>query len=110
MTETDVQNKRKAYRKACLMVVDFTIKDRFYSGCIKDISVDGAFIESHYHGSIGDEIQLTFSNPDISKPIKLTGNVRRISLDGFGVKFYKYHSSQNQTLEVLVDRIKGGWI
>ena len=110
MTEADLENKRKTYRKSCLMVVDFTIKGRFYSGCIKDISVDGAFIESHYHGPTGDEIQLSFLSPDISKPIKLTGKVMRTALDGFGVKFNKYHSSQNQMLEVLVDRIKGGWI
>ena len=110
MTETDLQNKRKTYRKSCLMGVDFTIEGRFYSGWIIDISVDGAFIESHYQGPIGDEIQLTFSNPDISKPIKLTGRVMRTSLNGFGVKFNKYHATQNQTLEVLVDRIKGGWI
>jgi Tfp pilus assembly protein PilZ len=108
----DITSKkpRKIQRKACLIQVDFAVKDRFFSGFISDISISGAFIEGHSIPSVGDQISLTFLQPDFPKPFKLDGEVVRTSPKGFGVKFKKFNPVQNEMIDALVDRIKGGWL
>ena len=110
MIDESSKDTRKIQRKGCLIQVDFAVKDRAYSGCISDISISGVFIESLSIPAVGDQISLTFLQAGFPTPFKLSGEVVRTSPKGFGVKFNKFNPAQNEMIDALVDRIKGGWL
>ncbi len=110
MTASVSQNNRRTYRKACSLAVDYSLGGRFFTGLAKDISLEGVFIENHHPDKIGEPVQLTLASPELPKPLKLDGIIARTTADGIGVRFNKHHATQNEMLEVLVDRIKGGWM
>jgi Tfp pilus assembly protein PilZ len=105
-----LQNNRRTYRKACSMMVDYSVRGRFFTGFAKDISLEGVFIVNRHPGAVGEAVQLTLSLPGWPRPLKLDGTIARIAEDGIGVRFNKHHASRNEMLEVLVDRINGGWL
>jgi Tfp pilus assembly protein PilZ len=85
--ETVIEGKRKHTRKPLLTVVDYAIQGQVYRDFIQNISADGVFIETAVPTSIGEELSLTFVLPTHGKPIKITGEVVRISPQGIGVRF-----------------------
>lgn len=104
------QNSRRTYRKACSLVVDYSLGGRFFTGLARDISLEGVFIENRHPAAMDETVQLTLTTPELPKPLKLDGAVVRTTEDGIGVRFNKHHAMRNQMLQVLVDRIKGGWL
>ena len=108
--ESVLQNHRRTYRKACRLAVDYSVEGRFFTGLAKDISLEGVFIENRHPGKVGESVQLTLSLPEWPRPLKLDGTIARSTEDGIGIRFEKHHSSRNEMLQVLVDRIKGGWL
>ena len=110
MIESASQNNRRTHRKACSLAVDYSVGGRFFSGLAKDISLEGVFIENRHSGAVGEPVQLTLTSPELPKPLKLDGAIVRTTKDGIGVRFNKHHATQNEVLQVLVDRIKGGWL
>ena len=105
-----MQNNRRTYRKACCLAVDYSVKGRFFTGFAKDISLEGVFIENRHPGAVGDPVQLTLTSPELPRPLKLDGAIARTTEDGIGIRFNKHHAGRNEMLQVLVDRIKGGWL
>jgi hypothetical protein len=110
MMEAVMQNSRRTYRKACSMMVDYCVGGRFFTGFAKDISMEGVFIENRHPGAAGETVQLTLSSPELPKPLKIDGVIARITDAGIGVRFNKHHATRNQMLQVLVGRMKGGWL
>ena len=106
----DPENNRRTHRKACNLVVDYSLGGRFFSGMATDISLEGVFIENRHPGANGEPVQLTLTSPELPKPLKLDGAIVRTTADGIGVRFDKHHAKRNEILQVLVDRIKGGWL
>jgi Tfp pilus assembly protein PilZ len=85
--ETIFEGKRKHTRMLLLTVVDYAIQGQVYRDFIQNISAGGVFIETTVPISIGEELSLTFVLPTHGKPIKITGEVVRISPQGIGVRF-----------------------
>jgi len=83
----EVSEKRQYPRKVPLVVVDFVIQDRAYSGFIHNISEGGAFIETVESFSTGREITMTFASTENQNHIKISGEIVRIEPKGIGVKF-----------------------
>jgi len=54
---------------------------------VKDISVNGLFVQSSQKVNIGDAISLNLGIPDQVSPIFARGTVARIDQDGFGIQF-----------------------
>ena len=104
------QNSRRTYRKACALAIDYSVGGRFFTGFAKDISMEGVFIGNRHPGATGEAVQLTLSLSEWPKPLKLDGVIARTTEDGIGVCFNKHHAKRNEMLQVLVDRIKGGWL
>jgi Tfp pilus assembly protein PilZ len=91
--------KRKQTRKPLLAVVDYATQGQVYRDFIRNISAGGVFIETAVPTSIGQELSLTFVLATHRKPIKLTGEVVRISPQGIGVRFKAakgHQEEQNQ--------------
>ena len=70
-----------------LVVVDFVVENRVYSGFIHNISKGGAFIETVASFATGQEITMTFPSMEDQKHIKVAGEIVRIEPKGIGVKF-----------------------
>lgn len=80
-------HKRGVPRKPCSLDVDYATGDRAAKGAVKNVSVNGLFIETSEPLSPGQEITLTFSLPSHAKPLKTTGKVVWRKANGVGVKF-----------------------
>lgn len=79
--------KRKHTRIPLRTVVDYAARGQAYRDFIHNISAGGVFIETAMPISIGEELSLTFQLPNYNIPIKITGEVVRISPQGIGVRF-----------------------
>ena len=81
------QNRRKYPRKLYRKEVVFATEHRAYSEFIRDISASGLFIETISPLQVGQEIKLVLSLPNHERPIKIVGEIVRVTEKGIGVKF-----------------------
>jgi Tfp pilus assembly protein PilZ len=91
------EEKRVHPRLPCFLLVDYAVQDCVYRDFIKDISIGGAFIESHKLPT-GPEIIMVLSLFGDSNPIKMAGRVVWIGEQGIGVKFERglLHMNRSQ--------------
>lgn len=101
--ELPLQANRKQLRKLYPVNINFTVQDHEFKGTIHDISYSGVFIKTSKSFSIGSEVSLSFSIHGIKDPIKINGEVTRISSLGIGVKFKKLTKQQEDMIKSLVD-------
>ena len=86
------QDRRKYERKSYGIPTEFIAQDHRNKGMIKDISIDGALLETseiQESFSIGETIILTITYPNQKKYIKIRGQVVRIDPQKIGVQFKK---------------------
>ena len=64
-------------------------KDRsgLSSGVIRDISLGGAFISSRRAFALGKDLSVSFFPSHFEQTVWITGNVVRVTPEGFGVRF-----------------------
>ncbi len=93
--------RRKHRRKPCLMEVDYAVDDLAFKDFIKDISPDGAFIETHGRFSIGRDITMAFSAPSHDKPVKISGKIVRRVPNGMGIVFKTSDQNLKTTIKSL---------
>ena len=87
LKEWQYGNKRVHPRKSCSVPVDYAAEGRAFKGSIKNVSVNGLFIETRQKFVPGETITLTFSLPNYSKPLKTHAKVVWCSPQGVGVEF-----------------------
>ena len=75
------RNPRKPFSKPTY----FSLENKYYKGSIRNISRNGAFIESDTKFPSGEELKLVFQ--DVNKLALLKGEIVHYNLSGFGVKF-----------------------
>jgi Tfp pilus assembly protein PilZ len=90
-SEAQKQDQRKDSRKSfvknqLLTAKCETIGSRF-SASVQDLSRGGAFINSKRKLSLGQEIAMTIKLPAADEFLRVTGQIVRISPDGYGVRF-----------------------
>lgn len=79
--------KRDAERTALKVSVDYSVKDRFYSDILENISACGAFIRTARVFQTGNSATLVLLLPKLEKNIKVKGQIVRLTNEGFGVRF-----------------------
>ncbi len=99
------KDAREHDRKSFVMVVDYVTQDRMYKDFIQDISASGLFIETNKTFSIGQNVTLTFPNPNQQEHIKIAGEVVRTTPEGIGVKFKMGDEGQEAMVNTLLDTI-----
>lgn len=87
LEEWEHENKRVHPRKSCSVPVDYAAEGRAFKGSIKNVSVNGLFIETRQNFVPGETITLTFSLPNYPKPLKTHAKVVWNSPQGVGVEF-----------------------
>jgi hypothetical protein len=83
------ENKRRHPRRKTQLTVYYATQDRAYRDTILDISPTGVFIETREPFIVGQEILLNFTPNRQSDPIRVRGEIVRVSPDGIGVKFIR---------------------
>jgi len=81
------EEKRLFPRIPCFLLVDYATQGCAYRAFIRNISAEGAFIESHGPFPHGPDISLVISILDHQHPVKITGEIVRIREEGLAVRF-----------------------
>jgi len=79
--------KRDSERKAVNISVDYSVRDKFYSDMLENISAGGAFIRTTKLFQAGHSTTMVLSLPKMDRNIKIKGQIVRQTGDGFGVRF-----------------------
>jgi hypothetical protein len=83
--------KRNTDRRYIKVSVDYSVKDKFYSDTLENISSGGAFIRTTKPIQVGDSTTMVAAIPGIDGNIKLKGKIIRRSEEGVGIEFYEEH-------------------
>lgn len=81
------KDQRKHPRTPCSIITEYIIEDRVYKDKIKNISLNGAFIQSRNSFPVDLEISQSFFFPNFEIPIQSRSKVVWTGPNGFGVKF-----------------------
>jgi len=103
LEESVYKGQRKHLRKRFFMVIDFNTKLGRHEDFIKNISAGGAFIETWFGFSIGDEIALNFPLPHCRENINVTGKVVRTTQEGIGIRFKTLTRRQERMIKSLLE-------
>jgi hypothetical protein len=83
--EDEIKELRRNPRKSFSKPTYFTFENKYYKGAIRNISHNGAFIESDAKFPSGEELKLVVRGAN--KFALLKGEIVHYNLTGFGVKF-----------------------
>jgi Tfp pilus assembly protein PilZ len=85
----DWQNdhRRKHSRRPCSVDVEYAKDGRAFKGAIKNVSVNGLFIETNERFHSGETITVVISLPNHSEPFRTTAEVIWHCGRGVGVRF-----------------------
>ncbi len=81
------EEKRLYPRISCFLLVDYVAQDCAYRAFVRNVSADGAFIETQRPVPAGPKISLIVSLPDGQGSMKTTGDIVWVGDRGIGVKF-----------------------
>jgi Tfp pilus assembly protein PilZ len=98
------KKKRKHERKPFLTTLDYSTESGSYRDFVKDISIEGVFIETSIPFSVGEALSMTFLLPEHEKKIKIQGEIVRLDKQGIGVKF-KTSQVQKEIIQSFVDMV-----
>jgi Tfp pilus assembly protein PilZ len=81
------KGQRQHVRKAVHVPVRYKNRIGLSSGVIRDISLGGAFILSRRAITLGQNLPVSFFPSHFEKTVWITGEVVRLTPEGFGVRF-----------------------
>jgi Tfp pilus assembly protein PilZ len=81
------KGSRKSFVKNQLLTAKCETIDSMFSASVQDLSPGGAFIYTKKKLTLGQEIALTIKLPTADEFLMATGEIVRISSDGYGVQF-----------------------
>ena len=96
------EKTRRFPRRKCVMVVDCEAKGSMSRDYVLDVSQGGVFLETTRLLGIGEKVRLTFSLPNVDKPLKISGKVVWKNIHGVGVEFDSVKPEQHKLLESIV--------
>ena len=82
-------SEREDTRKSFKKTIQFTMKDKTFTGVSQDISAGGMFIITEDTFSVGQMIAIQIPLANKSKHIKVPAQIVRIKPEGIGVEFLK---------------------
>ena len=83
--------KRDTDRRYLKVSVDYSVKDKFYSDTLENISSGGAFIRTTRPIQVGDSTTMVAAIPGLDGNLKMKGKIIRRSEEGIGIKFFEEH-------------------
>jgi len=98
------EDVRRSPRVPYLESLSITGASVSYPGHARDISGTGVFIETAAQIELGEHVDLELIFISALNPIRLSGNVVRISADGVGVVFDANSPDQIKRLDALINK------
>ncbi len=89
LEKKQTRKTRKHKRRNTHLTVYYATHDRAYRDVIQNISPTGVFIETAEPFNVGQEILLNFTPTRHAEPVKVRGQVVRVTDEGIGVKFIR---------------------
>jgi Tfp pilus assembly protein PilZ len=99
------KDARRHPRKSYVENLVYATQDRPYQDTTKNISEGGLFIETREPFSIGQKISLILSHSNHKRPIKIIGEVARLTSQGIGVKFKIATPAIEARIKSIVDSV-----
>jgi hypothetical protein len=87
LNDWEKRDQRLQPRIPCNIVTEYRALNRSYKDTIKNISLDGAFIESAHHLPVDLQINQHFFFPNFEIPIRSNSKIIWTTPIGFGVQF-----------------------
>ncbi|MGB9442126.1 MAG: PilZ domain-containing protein [Desulfobacterales bacterium] len=90
-------------RKSCMISTDYRVDGCNFEGFMLDISPTGAFIETSETFSVGQQIQLAFSLPNIPGQLTMTGEILWNGKLGIGLQFKELSRKQMDSIAAFME-------
>ena len=81
------RDQRRQPRMPCTIITKYSVNDQDYQGVMRNISLDGAFIESQHELAVNQRIAQRFFFPNFEIPIRSNSKIIWVASKGFGVRF-----------------------
>ena len=81
------RDQRTHPRTPCRIITEYIVADQNCKGIIRNISQDGAFIESRHELAVNQHIAQSFFFPNFEIPIRSNSKIAWVASKGFGVRF-----------------------
>ena len=81
------RDQRRNPRIPCSIITQYSVNDQEHKGVMRNISIDGAFIESQHELTVNQQIAQSFFFPNFEIPIRSNSKIVWIQSGGFGVQF-----------------------
>jgi hypothetical protein len=109
---TEGGNRRVHPRYSVSFPCLFYTSDREYEGLLRNLSIDGAFIQAPQAPTVNEAIDLEFEIKNYGK-LKINTRIvhrsflsaKREKLEGFGVCFVEFHENSLAILEELLNNL-----
>lgn len=81
------RDQRKNPRMPCSIITEYLANGQEHKGVMRNISLDGAFIETQHELRVNQQIAQSFFFPNFEIPIRSNSKIVWIQSGGFGVQF-----------------------
>jgi len=81
------RDQRRQPRMPCTIITEYFINDQAHKGIMRNISLDGALIESRHELAVNQQIAQSFFFPNFEIPIRSNSKIVWVASGGFGVQF-----------------------
>ena len=81
------RDQRRNPRMPCSIITQYLVNDQEHKGVMRNISIDGAFIETQHELAVNQQIAQSFFFPNFEIPIRSNSKIVWIQSGGFGVQF-----------------------
>ena len=81
------RDQRRNPRIPCSIITQYLVNDQEHKGVMRNISIDGAFIETQHELTVNQQIAQSFFFPNFEIPIRSNSKIVWIQSGGFGVQF-----------------------
>ena len=89
------RDQRRHPRMPCTIITEYFLNDREHNGIMRNISLDGALIESRHELAVNQQIAQSFFFPNFEIPIRSNSKIVWVASGQFGVQF-KFVQSNTQ--------------
>jgi len=81
------RDQRRHPRMPCSIITEYLVNDQEHKGIMRNISLDGAFIEARHELAVKQQIAQSFFFPNFEIPIRSNSKIVWVASGGFGVQF-----------------------
>ena len=81
------RDQRRHPRMPCSIITEYSVNDQEHKGIMRNISLDGAYIETRHELAVKQQIAQSFFFPNFEIPIRSNSKIVWVASGGFGVQF-----------------------